>query len=102
MVYFPDWDFYDIIPEYRLPESMGISRPGQDLIWPTRYTTYCGAVVQAFPVEPSLSTAEGEWRGVEAGRMGVKIVTVVNNGEANWWTVKRHEDEQVGTDSIVL
>src|SRR5579871_4196658 len=99
MVYFPDWDMYDLIPEYKFPESMGIVRKGQDGNWPIRNTTYCGAAVQPWPVEPR---TEEDTTGIGIGRMGVKVVTVLSDGEASWWTVKRKEDAQVGTDSIVL
>jgi hypothetical protein len=42
-------------------------------------------------------------RGIMEGGMGVKIVMVVSNGEASWWTVNRNDDdEHIGVDEIVL
>jgi hypothetical protein len=38
----------------------------------------------------------------EYGKLGVRIVRVMKNGEMCWWTVTRREDESVGVEDMVL
>lgn len=110
MVYFPDTSTYDLIPEYKFPSTLVDTR--SNVIWPGRNVPYCGAIVQALRMD-STSMADvdgdddggdgdGDERGIMEGGMGVRIVLVVSNGEASWWTVKRNDDEFIGVDEIVL
>jgi hypothetical protein len=96
MVYFPDEDLYDLIPEFKFPESLKWIGD----VWTTKNIPYCGAIVQPLRTDTLGENADDENDSV--ARMGVKIVSVSRNGEANWWIVKRHDNEQVGIESIVL
>jgi hypothetical protein len=108
MVYFPDTDTYDLIAEYKFPISLTDDTNAE--IWPRSDQGYCGAVVQALRLDTLLHTDNDDddnvnvdKRGIMEGGMGVKIVTVVSNGEASWWTVNRNDDDEyVGVDGIVL
>jgi len=88
MVYLEKYDEYSLIPEQRLMvQSKYDSHSREDKI------PYCGAIVQALRID----------RGRDLSReMGVRLLLLLRNGEASWWTVRRQNDPQVGIEHIVL
>ena len=93
LVYFPDINVYDLVVEYKLPEYLSHEKKSETITWPKRNIPYSGAVVQALRVDGSGNVGESR---------GVRIVLMLCDGEAMWWTVNRNDDEHIGIEEIVL
>lgn len=93
LVYFPDINVYDLVVEYKFPEYLARDKTSEGIVWPRRNTLYIGGVVQALRVDGSGNIAESK---------GVRIILILSDGEAMWWTVNRNDDEHIGIDEIVL
>ena len=92
LVYFPDLEIYDLIPEYKFPLRTSVEdRNGGLYEWapekldpnleePVTYRNH-GTIVQ--PVR--------FWKEEDAFRncLGVRIICVTNTGEMCWWRVKK-------------
>jgi hypothetical protein len=104
MVYFPDADIYDLIPEYILPPNLVEGHRVGLLPW--ECIPYCGAIVQGLRLDNQFCIDHDDVirddRGIMEGGMGVNVVMVSIDGKAGWWTVKRNDDEHIGIDAIVL
>ena len=93
LVYFPDINVYDLVVEYKFPEYLYRDKLSEAIVWPKRNAPYVGGVVQALRVDGSGNIGESR---------GVRIVLILSDGEAMWWTVNRNDDEHIGIEEIVL
>jgi len=88
MVYLEKDDEYSLVPEQRLMvRSKHDSHNREDKV------PYCGAVVQALRIDRERDLSR---------EMGVRLLLLLRDGEASWWTVRRQNDPEVGIEDIVL
>src|SRR5579862_2816477 len=107
LVYFPDEDLYDLIPEQRLPWRQVLVEHGQRFMWPQDPTMYqlAGVVVQPlyFDQRTGDDKTDDDWGGgMYSAVRGVKVVQVLRSGDMSWWTVNKRDVEGVGVEGIVL
>jgi hypothetical protein len=108
MVYFPNENLYDLIPEFKFPTSFaGVGRtwpPPENRAFVRSPVDNLGSAVQTTRFEvQSKSDFEGDGRIFdEYGKRGVRIIQVLGNGGMSWWTLRRPEDPTVGIEDIVL
>ena len=88
MVYFEKYDEYSLIPEQRLTVQSK-----HDTWSPEQKLPFCGAITQPLRIDGEQDLCR---------EMGVRILLLLKNGEASWWTLRRQNDPQVGIDNIVL
>jgi hypothetical protein len=101
LVYFPDEDIYDLIPEHRFAFTCSVPGGGHVIAWPDRNRIpwpwghyLAGVVVQSRRVGQEESEYSAQW--------GVSVVVILENGEMSWWTVNKTSDDGVGIEEIVL
>jgi hypothetical protein len=102
MVYLVDRRSYDLVPEYDFP--IRFMEDGK-VVWPRGQTEGHGSAVQTLrfdTVDYPPGADGGHMAADEYGKLGVRIVRVMKNGEMCWWTVTRREDESVGVEDMVL
>jgi len=98
MIYYPDTETYDLVPEYGFPYSHS-----SEQITPLRPSNgykYCGAVVQ--PLRFDRERQVEDERGVDDAGTGVTILAITCRGEACWWHIRRADEDHVGVEGIVL
>jgi hypothetical protein len=107
MVYFPEEEAYELVPEFLFPRFIEGVRPR--ISRSTSVYPYCGIAVQALRAESRSREivgveCEDDRRGVSAGNMGVRVISITRFGEAFWFSVKRdsEDDEHIGVDEIIL
>jgi len=101
MVYFPDEDIYDLIPERRFSTRLTVLDGDRVFEWPNRSRVtwpwehyLAGVVVQTMRFEEK---CDGVY-----GVRGVRVVVVLERGEMSWWHVNKIDDDGVGVSGIVL
>ena len=98
MIYYPDTETYDLVPEYGFPYS---DSPEQiTRLRPDYGYKYCGAVVQ--PLRFDRERQVEDERGVDDAGTGVMVLAITSRGEACWWHIRRADEDHVGVEGIVL
>jgi hypothetical protein len=98
LVYFPDTQTYDLIPEYGEPLLVGRESVTGGRVSSFPHCAHCGAIVQ--PLRFPDQTEEGGES--DACGTGVTVVFITAKGHSLWWTVKKDAEAQIGVGEIVL
>jgi hypothetical protein len=95
LVYFPNTQTYDLVPEYGEPLHAGENSVfGRGFLFP--HSAHCGAVVQP------LRFPDTDGAAAEASGTGVTVIFITAKGHSFWWTVKKDDENHVGVGEIVL